>query len=308
VKNSLLFITRDFTQNIEKSTSYLCTQLAKCTNIQLWHTPGHIQDIVNKLQFPPDFILLNDMKKTHCPEITGLSSLKIPFGIIIHDLHYKNNQRKKFIDENNVRHIFSIYRDSFISNYPAYVDRMHWLPHFAETSVFKDYAMPKEINCLIMGRISKHYPLRKRMLNVMKSIPGFVYHSHPGYRDVKEDEPGIYVGEKYAREINRAKIFLTCDLTFHYPIRKYYEVLASKTLLLAPNSLELNDLGFIPGKHFVPINENNFLEMADYYLNHPKERDEIAEQGYIYVHQQHSTEKRAGQLLKFIEDIIQEKN
>jgi len=156
---------------------------------------------------------------------------------------------------------------------------MKWLPHFVNPSIYKDYDLSKDIDWLIMGNIrKKSYPLRRKMIEVMSGRPGFVYHKHPGYRDIKEDEKDhLFIGENFSREINRSKIFLTCNLIYKYPIRKYYEVLASKTLLLAPQCVELIELGFIPGEHFIEINEDNFSQKAEYYLTHEKERMEIEE-------------------------------
>lgn len=305
-KMRILFITRDFSENVERSSFYLSQELAELSHLALWHQPGNIHDILQNIPFRPDFILLNDMKKTHCPEITGLSSLTIPFGIIMHDLHHRVKRRKQFIRENRVKYIFSIYRDAFLKRYPEHAEKMIWLPHFANTHVFTDYGLPKDIDWLLMGNIrQKTYPLRYRMLQVMKNRAGFVYHRHPGYRNVKESESSLLIGDAFAREINRAKMFLTCGLIYHYPIRKYYEVLACKTLLLAPSSRELKDLGFIPGTHFVEVTEENFVEKAEYYLSHEKERENIAQNGYQLVHTHHTTQIRAKQLMQAIRKIIQ---
>lgn len=303
---TLLFITRDFSRNIERSTHYLIEELSKVSNLYCWYEPSDIHHILSMLPERPDFILLNDMKHTHCPVITGLSSLKIPFGIIMHDLHYRVKRRKEFIQENRIRHIFSIYRDAFLERYPEHVMKMRWLPHFANPTIFKDYGLNKDIDMLIMGNIrEKSYPFRKKMVDKLSGIPGFIYHKHPGYRDIKEHEKeSIFIGENFSREINKAKIFLTCNLIYHYPIRKYYEVLASKTLLLAPSCKELTDLGFQPEKHFIEINERNFLEKTRYYLCHEEEREKIANQGYYFVRENHSLKRRVEQLLSMIEDIL----
>ncbi len=272
-------------------------------DIKLWHEPGCIHEILSTIPDSPDFILLNDLKETRCPEISGLSSVTIPFGIIMHDIHYKVENRKRFILENNVQYIFSIYRDAFYRRFPEYKQRMRWLPHFVNTELFKDYGQPKEIDWLMMGKMASYYPLREKMYRMMRDKAGFVYHGHPGYRNIREKEE-IFVGEKYAKEINRAKMFLTCDSRLHYPIIKYFEVTASKTLLLAPASKELRDLGFRPGIHYVAINSKNFIEKAEYYLTHEKERHQITENGYQMVRKKHSAPVRAQQLVEEIEKII----
>ncbi|MGE5450203.1 MAG: glycosyltransferase [Methanomassiliicoccales archaeon] len=306
-RTKLLFITCDFQHYTERNTFYLTEELAKNFSLALWHWPGRINDILQQIPFKPDFILLNDMKETRCPDITGLAELIIPWGIIVHDLHYEVAERRKLMKQNRVRNIFSIYRDAFRQRFPEFASRMRWLPHFVNTELFKDYQLTKDHNWLMMGKIASYYPLRQKMYRTMKGKNGFVYYPHPGYRQISDDkEKGILVGERYAREIGRAKMFLTCDSIFHYPLIKYYEVLACKTLLLAPASRELRDLGFVPGIHFVAIDQSNFKRKAYYYLQHVKERQRIAEAGYRMVHNKHSAIIRANQLCKMIGDIIAE--
>ena len=81
-------------------------------------------------------------------------------------------------------------------------------------------------------------------------------------------------------------------------------MLACNTLLLATASKELFDLGFIPGEHFVPIDEDNFEEKAQYYLEHESERLKIAQQGYEMVREKHSTVKRAADFKEIINNMI----
>lgn len=302
-KIKLLFLTRDFSKHVSRNTHYLAEVLNELTNLVVWTNPGDINDILKQIKFTPDFILINDLMPVHCPSITGLSSINIPLGMIIIDLHSHIGEQKKFIDENNVKYLFSICRDAFKIFYPEYLDKMIWFPHFVNTNIFKDYKLNKDIDYLLMGAIHDYYyPLRSKIFEIMKDEPGFLYHPHPGY--TFSVEPNKYVGEKYAREINRAKIFITEDSIYHYPIKKYYEVLACNTLLIATASKELEDLGFIPGENFVAINEDDFLSQARYYLSHEKEREEIAIKGYEMVRKRHSAQKRVSEFVTILQDIL----
>lgn len=307
-KRKLLFVTRDFSRNVDPLSHYFAEALAKRCDLMLWHESSTMQEILSQLPMRPDFILLNDMKDTYCPTITGLTQLDIPLGILMHDLHWGTDWRKTFILEQDVKYLFSHYRDRFYEWFPEFADRMRWLPHFVNPTVFHDYGQEKTIDWLMMGAMDAWaYPLRCKMWETFTGRPGFLYHPHPGYRDVLEAERRfVLFGENYARELNRAKMFLTCDSVFHYPLIKYYEVLACKTLLLAPASQELRDLGFVPGMHFVEINEEDFLEKAEYYLQHEKEREQIATAGYQFVHAQHTADVRAAQFLQMVEEILQE--
>jgi len=280
-------------------------KLSEYSELKVWHDAADIRYILNKLDFEPEFILLNDFRPHMLPKITGLSTINIPLGIIVEDLHREIEDGKKFFFENNIKHIFSICRDKFYKSYPNYKYNVYWFPHWVNIDVFKDYGLKKDIDYLLMGAIAKeHYPLRNRILNVMQKEAGFAYNKHPGYKNIKEGN--ALIGERYAKEINRAKIFFTDGGIYNYPVKKYYEVLACKTLLLAPTFKELEDLGFIPEVNFVDIDENNFLEKAKYYLEHEEEREKITENGYNMVRSKHSTEMRVIQFIKTVQDILKE--
>jgi len=306
-KLTILFITLNYSNNVDKSSYYLTEELAKISNLVLWHNNGDISEILTQINSVPDFILLNDCKQ--CPVVTGWTSISIPFGIIMCDLHFAPNERKKFVRDNNVPYIFSICRDKFYEWYPEFIDRMRWLPWNVNTNIFKDYDLKKDIDWLLMGAtMGRYYPLREKIHKTMMGQKGFVYHEHPGYRDIyKNEEKTVFIEERYAQEINRAKMFFTCGSIYNYPVKKYYEALACKTLLLASSSKELFDLGFIPGVHYVAIDNDNFMDMANYYLHHHEEREKITEQGYNMVHEKYSTAQRATSLKTMINEIVNER-
>lgn len=279
-------------------------ELSRHAELFVWHESGNIQDILKQLSATPDFVLINEYGETNSPVITGLTSLTIPYGVYLHDLHYKPNLRKQYLQKDHPKYIFTYYRDRFLEYFPEFADRMIWLPHHVNTDIYKDYQEKKSIDFLLMGSIHSHiYPLRTKILATMKSTKGFVYYPHPGYRNFRQHEQAL-VADRYAREINRAKIFFTCDSKFHYPLNKYFEVLACKTLLLAPTSSELEDLGFCPNRHFVPITEHDFRQKAEFYRRHDAIRERIAESGYQMVREKHSTKRRASQFLAIVHQIL----
>lgn len=286
--------------------SFLEEECAKLTNLSVYRNSANMNRILKKTPQTPDFILLaNDLGKEISPIIDGLSSVKIPVGLLVHDVHRFTESRRHFMRKNQIQHIFSIARDKFVDSYPEYKNRMTWLPHWVNPHLYKDYHLKKEIDLLMMGAVNSVYPFREKVLQSYQNEPNFIYHRHPGYEDGKTMKSDtFYIGEKYAQEINRAKIFFTCPSIYHYPVQKYFEALACKTLLLAPTFQELEDLGFIPGTHFVAVNEDNFMEKAKYYLKNETKRNKIAAQGYEFIHSNHSLSIRARGLVKTIEAIL----
>jgi len=306
----ILYFTVDLTKNLQKDPLYFIQELEKLPelDIRILYKSGNIHDIIKELDFLPDFIFIDEIEHFRKTQgfIEGLKEVNIPSGILIHDLHRDNEIHSKYVIENEIDLVFTYYRDAFLRFYPELADRMVWFPKHINPNIFKDYQLPKEIDYLMMGATQKRfYPLRSYIHRKMRNHPGFVYHGHPGYKDFSEEEKEkLYIDEKYAKEINRAKIFFTCDLILKYPISKYFEVLACNTLLLAIGSQELRDLGFQDGETFVEINRKNFREKARYYLENEKERLEIAKRGYEMVHTHFQTKKRAKQFVDTIKSFL----
>jgi hypothetical protein len=299
---NLLFITKDHSQHIERSSFYLSQELSKLVNLVLWHEHGQIQDILNKLPIKPDFILLNDYKYDYRPIIRGLDTLSIPHGIIMHDMQYKLSKRDLLIQKEKPVLIFTHYRDAFIRWFPDHINKLVWFPHHVPGHIFMDYELTKSIPMLMAGAVFPHiYPFRDLLLTHYRKDPRFQYIQHPGYQNTRK---GI-VGESYARLLNQSKLFFTCDSVHKFPVLKFFEALACKTLLLAPASQELIDLGFIDNVTYVSINETNFAERAEYYLVHDAERNRIIHNGYELIQQRHTTEIRAKEMVDAIQHFLQ---
>lgn len=303
-KLRLLLIARDDSRYTVPASHYFIDELKKSAEVHVSHTSGFLEQIVADCPFEPDLIYILDYFENGSPTVTGIRSMNIPVAIGLHDLHFGFDFRKRLLQLEEVRYIFTYYRDAFLSWYPEFSDKMRWLPHHANTDIYKDYEQTKDIGILLTGAIyDQIYPLRKRMLMRLSGHPDFVHHQHPGYRQIKQKE-NLLVGESYAREINRAKICLTCNSIYSYPLMKYFEIPACGSLLMAPASPELLDLGFVPGVHFVSIDEHNFEEKINYYLNNDQERAEIIANGKKLIAEKHSTKQRVKDFLQTIEDII----
>lgn len=304
-KIKLLFMTRDDQSYTVPASHYFIQELQKITDLYVSHQSGNMKQILDSIPFEPDFIFFNDYLDNGSPVVTGLKDLKLPFAVGLHDLHFQKPLRKAMIEKENIQHIFTFYRDKFKQWYPEFTSRMHWLPHHAYDEVYQDYQLSKNRNILLTGSVLEDfYPLRAMMQMRLKNRSDFVHYPHPGYRRIGEDEENVFVGQNYAKELNRSKIVLTCDSVFKYPLMKYFEITACNALLLASYSKELGNLGFIPGVNFVAIDELNFEEKIDYYLNHEEERKQIAHNGMLLTRKRHTTKKRAQEFLMEIETIL----
>ncbi|MCQ6559714.1 glycosyltransferase [Paenibacillus mendelii] len=302
-KLKILYFTGDQTHYVKENWEYFKSELSKLPNVRVAYVSksGPIDEIMKEIGFTPDFIFFDDMKQTKSLVITGLDNIGIPKGVLAVDLH-GNPGFGQFVTNNKIDLIFSIYRDAFYRFYPEFVKKLVWFPHHVYTPIFKYYGLDRRIDYLLMGAVSKaHYPLRATIAREMAGVKGFVRHNHPGYQYFSsKDRNTALIGKRYAKEINRAKVFFTDSCVHDYPIAKYYEVTACKTLLLASGSQELRDLGFIHKETFVQIDVKDYYEKARYYLKRKDKRREIADRGYRMTRAHHTTEIRVRQFVACI--------
>ncbi|RAP74348.1 glycosyltransferase [Paenibacillus montanisoli] len=305
-KLKILYSTFDRRKNVIRYSEFFKQEVMKQHDVEVLflEEETHINDVINSLNLTPDFIFFDDVlwnKPLH-----GLKDVKIPKGILFWDIQREQDIFRRFVHENHIDLVFSFYRDAFKGFYPELLHKFRWLPNYVDIEEFQDYQQNKEIDFLLMGAIHEEtYPLRDKIAREMKGYPGFVHYEHPGYRNYEEEEEAqTRVGKYFSMAINKAKMFFTDDSCYQFPIAKYFEVPASKTLLLASGSKELEDLGFIDGVTFVEINGDNYLEKALYYLQHEEERNAITERGYRMVRERHTTQIRAKEFIQHIRDYL----
>lgn len=303
-KIKFLFSTVDQSKYVFRGRHYFKEELARQPDVQVHFVEegGNIKQILKELEFTPDFIFIDDLIKNK--PLLGLDQIEIPKGLQFIDIQKKKDLFRSFVAENQIDLVFSHYRDTFLDYYPELANKFRWFPAHVSTTIFQDYHLKKTINYLLMGEITeKLYPLRFKIAEEMKQVKGFVHHKHPGRRNFEKEEKAL-VGKDYAKEINRAKIFFTDDSAYGFPVVKYFEVAACKSLLLATGSPELRDLGFVDQDTFVEINGDNYLEKAEYYLKNKSERKKIAKRGYKMVRARHTTEIRVREFIETIRKFL----
>lgn len=280
-------------------------ELRRQARVQVWDKDNwemyYILKIMRNRGFNPDFILHYDFVYNHsyAPKVLGLNRVNIPKGVYYFDLQVQRDERRRFIQENGMDLVFCTSRDLFQREYQGLQKKFRWLPFSIDPSIFKDWKLDKTIDFLLMGNMWKGwYPFRERVLEVMRGEKGFIYHGHPWKSGAEKNSK--YIGEKYAQEINKAKIFFTCGTRYGYPVKKFFEVPACNTLLIARGNNDLEALGFIDGENYVKSTEEDFYDFAMYFLHNKKERERIALNGYNLVHSRHTNQVRVKEFLDMV--------
>ena len=170
---------------------------------------------------------------------------------------------------------FKELKGSFLENIPQLVD----------IDIFKNYKEKKEYDLLLVGFVDrKHYPFRCRLKKLMEGNWKHKYNckvlKHPGY--TSENPAKIQVD--FSREINKAKITLTCSSKYKYALSKYVEVPRSYSLLAADLPDEGHDFYSSYMLVLDPNDSDDILEgKLKYYLENSEEREKLVRKGYDLV-------------------------
>jgi len=194
----------------------------------------------------------------------------------------------------------------------------HIVKHFplsVDTNIFKDYGFEREYDIFFIGATKALYGIRMRMIRALvkraqevKDIKMF-WRSRPrhnkgwGPQMVAANERVYFRGD-YAKMIGRAKIFPFCGSKWRIAVPKYYETMACNTLAVADTPLDAKELHFKAGYNYVEIDKRNYMEKIDYYLENESERKKIALNGFNTIRKYHSSDVRARELIKIIEDEL----
>jgi len=228
--------------------------------------------------------------------------IKTKKGVLIEDQHGDVLEySKRYMDEGF--DIFFTRYNNILKQHPWLKDQtIKWLPHGFDPNIFKDYKSFKKWDCLMVGRIQpKIYPIRWKVHQQMSN-------SSVAYNRTERPEENVPeqlrwpIHKEYAQMIGYSKITFACMSIFKYPVMKYFEIPACNSALFADYNDELDELGFKPDENMVSLNGvDNIPELVKSWLGSPKELSNLSGNGYDMVHEKHTAEKRAEQLINYIE-------
>jgi len=300
----ILYIGRDESRWVFRGPHHFQQALAQVAAVHFHRSPGPLEEILAQAPFRPDLIMLHMQPLPAALNVQGPAETEIPVAMYIEDVHYRPAELRRFIEANRIRLVFCPYREHFGRFLAGLNARFRWLPHCVDPGIFYDDGREKDIDVLLMGQVvPQYYPFRQAAAKLLEGRPGFVRHGHPGYVDVPDDEGRFFVGERYARELNRAKLFITCGSKWRLPVAKYFEAPACGACLVAPGGPDLPSLGFVDGETFVACEPDQLETKLDLFLRDRKRREQIARRGHELVMERHTAAKRAGEFLRLIEEI-----
>ena len=183
--------------------------------------------------------------------------------------------------------------------------------HCAEKTFFKDWKEPKQCDVLLSGAVSRYYPFRQRLHHLihskLHSVVSCKILSHPG-GDLKNLRSRSAILAEYSKEINRAKINLTCSSKFKYRLGKYIEIPMSGSLLAA--DLPDEDQDFF--KQFMLVlspsdSDDTLVQKIVHYVKNDDERQKLVDKG-IELNRQYTQEDYARRFINEVETFLREHN
>jgi hypothetical protein len=183
----------------------------------------------------------------------------------------------------------------FANIYPQFLFKFKFLgesfcPHDRYVNLsFNDN--PK-LKCLLSGSIGFAYPLRSFIKQNMKS--GIDYRNNTYAK-----------GDKYAELLHSYFCCVTCSSIFSYAVTKHLEIPASGSLLLCDETKDLNRMGFIPYKHYIPITKDNVFKKIKDCLVNSKDYNKIRKEGMEFVRKHHSINNRVEEFKEIFSSLME---
>ncbi len=196
-------------------------------------------DLVNSGPGWPGYKNVPQIVKEHAPDLViwykplkmeGFNNITVPTCLRYNEM-WDIEWTTKEIKESKTTFVVCHHQND-IKNYSHFPNILFHNPHCAEKMVFKNYGLKKEYDILFAGVLSDSiYPFRGRLKRVAERLPGIKFKllRHPGYRIPSVDEQVV----NYAKELNKAKVVITCTSKYKYALAKFSEIPMCHSLLCA---------------------------------------------------------------------------
>lgn len=325
----ILFLTIDRSMMVTKHWGWVQDELSKIHDVDFIYQPKYglkagalmkkvmsgeikveekIKPYLDKTNKKYDFILTD----SSCVFVNERwDEINIPKAMIMQDLHYNEKKngnpwmQARWAEKQKWDIIFTRYLLPF-SKYHSELEKISkicWMPHCVNLDMFKDHGMKKEIDVLMTGwHFPKIYPYRHLAYEKLKDKEYFKKVQRPD--ETPNHTEKWPVSEDFSKLLNSAKINITGGSILNYPILKYMEIAASKSLIFSNYFEELCMLGFEPNVNMVEMDFNNIENQIKWWLEHDNERNTIIENAYKLIKERHDVKIRVKEITEEMEKIL----
>ena len=226
------------------------------------------------------------------------------------DLHSyeRGKQFKALLERSDL--ILSMANAKFKEDWPQFIDKfVFWPAFFSPDKRFVEFTFNENpiMKCLASGSTTPAhaYPLRQIILQEAKGKAGGMIDvlPFPGTYGAKKE--GAITRDAFAKLLHSYFCGITTTTAYDCVIPKTVEILAVGSLLLMNRVEDLDTMGLIPNKHYVPINQKNIGEQVAECLATPEKFKEIRLNGMKAARTHHGLDNRIKQLGSILEKLME---
>ncbi len=215
-------------------------------------------------------------------DIDEISAIKVAYFIDTHtNLHIRAEMARKF------DYVF-LAQEAHLDDFKREgIGNVAWLPLACSPELHDVPDQPRTIDVSFVGSLNDNTdPRRRRILEgVIERFPN--------------NAVGMQWTDQMARTYAQSKIVVNAAIKRDVNMR-VFEALASGALLITDEADGLEAL-FIDGQHLVVYhNDDDLIDLIEYYLEHDDERERIAAAGRKLVYDRHTYDHRTDQLVRMV--------
>ncbi|MCA9482351.1 MAG: glycosyltransferase [Nitrospina sp.] len=272
-------------------------QVIHLWNLEALNWPIEPQDIYRRAGGPlagvleslpkgwqPDFYLYVETGLSEVPP--DLDTASVPTACYLIDTHLHLENHLRLASRFDV--VFIAQKEYLPRFREQGIENVYWLPLGCDPDIHGKQDVEKLWDVGFVGSITPANPRRKILLDCI------------GARfDLKVDR-------KFMTEM--AEVFCRSRIVFNNAIKndlnmRVFEALCSGSLLITDKANALTEL-FEDKKHLVVYDDAAITDTVQYYLDHPVERETIAETGRQHVLQHHTYRHRAREIISILDGIF----
>jgi spore maturation protein CgeB/Flp pilus assembly protein TadD len=243
-----------------------------------------IDEILKSLPhgFMPDLFLWIESVYGYFPQ--GIQKLPFPTACYLIDSHLNISWHIEWAKQFDF--VF-VAQKKYIPDFKkAGCMNVHWLPLGCDPDVHRKFDVEKVYDIGFVGSITKNHVRRKMLIDKLSK------------------EFDVHVERSFLKDM--ALTFSRSQIVFNEAIKddlnmRVFEALSTGSLLITDEAVGSGLTDFFKDReHLAIYNEDNIVEIADYYLKHPEERERIAAKGREEVLKKHTYDHRVMEMLEKI--------
>jgi hypothetical protein len=279
-----------------------------------YYEPTHtVEEVLRICPFEPDLICFGaGWEKDDHPTVFDphpairVGHISVPKVMILNKEYKKLREKFQYIKENRIQLVFTAHHNAEDWEKEVGVPFMRF-PFAVNPDLFKDYGETKSYDIGFSGALHAEWTdVRvkvKRRLFIAWRIKRRRFRKLRIYWG--EWGSGHLLGETYARLLNSSRMWLATPSAMDIVGTRFYEVMASKSLLFCSRSRAYDGL-FEDGVHCVMFEPDlsDFEERLFHYLQNEEERQRTAEMGHQHTFQNHTWQRRAEEFTEAVLPLV----